>query len=179
MMIPFLIFILFGPDEIAPKAHPYFPDLVLVDQNGESRRFYSDTFKGKVVVFHTFFASCTGSCPVLNRTMAAMQDHLDARLGAEVVLISLTVDPVNDTPERLKTYAAAYGARSGWYFLTGKPDSVRDVLKKMGQAVKTPEQHMGMFIMGNDRTGLWKKVMGLGPPQEVLDILDSVLRDRG
>lgn len=178
MITTFLVLLLLGPETTGPAAHPYFPDLVLSDQNGQMRRFYSDVFKGKIVVFNTFFASCTGSCPLLNRTMAAMQEHLGERLGKEVVLVSITVDPVNDTPERLHAYAQRFGARPGWLFLTGEPDRIQNILGKLGQAVATPEQHMGLFIMGNDPTGLWKKVLGLGPDEEVLEILDSVLADR-
>ncbi len=87
MNATFFILLLFGPETTGSAAHPYFPDLALSDQNGQSRRFYSDVFKDKIVVMNTFFASCTGSCPVLNRTMAAMQEHLGERMGREVVLV--------------------------------------------------------------------------------------------
>ena len=160
-------------------AAAYFGDIPLVDQDGKTRKLYSDLIRGRTVVIDVMFTGCTGACPVMSRTFAKVQDWLGDRLGKDVYLISISVDPANDTPAKLKEYAAGFKARPGWFFLTGKPEDVRAALGKLGQVVETPEAHQNLFLIGNDRTGLWKKAMGLAAPEEILPIVDSVVNDRG
>jgi protein SCO1/2 len=160
-------------------AHAYFGDIPLVNQDGETMRLYSDLIRDKSVVIDVMFTGCTGACPVMSRTFAHVQDWLGDRLGKDVYLISISVDPVNDTPAKLKEYAAGFKAKPGWFFLTGKPEDVHAALGKLGQAVENPESHKNLFLIGNDRTGLWKKAMGLAAPEEILPIVESVVNDRG
>ena len=160
-------------------AQAYFGDVPLVNQDGQTMRLYSDLIRGRTVVIDVMFTGCTGACPVMSRTFAKVQDWLGDRLGKDVYLISISVDPVNDTPEKLKAYAAGFNAKPGWFFLTGKPEDVQAALGKLGQAVETREAHQNLFLIGNDRTGLWKKAMGLAAPEEILPIVDSVVNDRG
>jgi protein SCO1 len=159
-------------------AQSYFTDVPLVDQHGKTQRLYSDIIKGKVVVITPFFTTCRGSCPHLIDTFAKLQSHYEDRLGKDLYLVSLTVDPETDTPEKLKAYADQYHARAGWHFLTGDKESLETALVKLGQHVKAKEDHSNIFIIGNDSTGLWKKAMGLAPPAEIIKIVDSVLNDK-
>lgn len=171
-----------GPDPRTGKggssaARSYFTDTELVNQDGEAMRFYTDLLQGKVVVINTIFTTCTGICPVMSRTFTKLQDHLGERLGRDVHLISISVDPKNDTPQRLKEFGRNFGARPGWYLLTGPEESVRFVLGKLGQYVEDKESHRALILVGNEPTGLWKKAFGLAPAQDIISILDSVIRD--
>jgi protein SCO1/2 len=168
-----------GIEAPGSTAHRYFTDVVLVDQNGREVRLYSDLLQGKVVVIDSMFTECTSACPLISSTMQKIQDHLGDRLGKEVHLLSFSVDPAHDTPARLKEYAARYHARPGWYFLTGKKENLELALKKLGLYVENREGHVTLITIGNDRTGLWKKALGLAQPQDVLPIVDSVLKDTG
>ena len=67
-----------------PAAKNYFTDVLLVNQNGEKMRFYSDLLQGKVVVINSFFATCTGSCLPLNRNLEKLQKALGEHMGKEV-----------------------------------------------------------------------------------------------
>jgi cytochrome oxidase Cu insertion factor (SCO1/SenC/PrrC family) len=160
-------------------ARRYFSDVPLVNQHGETLRLYSDLLRGKVVVIHVFFASCKNTCPLMMSTFQKLQDHLGDRLGRDVSLLSLTVDPANDTPEVLKDYAARVGARPGWHLLTGPGANVRLALAKLGQLVEEREQHSNIFIIGNESTGLWKKVRGLDPAEPIIALMDGVIADGG
>jgi protein SCO1/2 len=166
-----------APPDASP-AHKYFTDVTLVNQNGETMRLYSDLLKGKVVVINAFFTSCQGSCPVMAATLAKIQDWLGDRLGKNVYLISLSVDPQTDTPEKLKEYAQRFKAKPGWYFLTGKKDNVEWALYKLGQYVEQKEDHLNIMIIGNESTGLWKKAFGLSKPEDIIKIVDNVLKDQ-
>jgi protein SCO1/2 len=159
-------------------AQKYFTDVSLVNQDGEAMRLYSDLLKGKVVVIDFFFATCQGTCLPMNRNLQKVQDSLGDRLGKVVYLISISVDPAVDTPARLKEYAKKLNARPGWYFLTGEKANVDFALHKLGQYVENKQDHTNIFIIGNERTGLWKKAFGLAKPDELIKVVDSVIDDR-
>lgn len=167
------------PAFVNAGARDWFTDVSLVDHDGVSRRFYSDLLQGKTVVIDSFFAECTGVCPVLAGNLTAIQEAFADRLGRDLVLLSISVDPGHDTPEVLGEYARTIGALPGWYFLTGDPGNVRQALGKLGMAVESREQHSNLLLIGNDRTGLWKKAMGLADSGEVVRIVKTVLDDDG
>src|SRR5215213_9370248 len=91
-------------------AQKYFSDVKLVNQDGKEMRLYSDLIKDRTVVIDVMFTRCTGACPVMSGTFAKLQDHLGDRLGKDVYLLSISVDPVNDTPAKLKEYAKRFNA---------------------------------------------------------------------
>ena len=159
-------------------AEKYFSDVELIDQDGQKVRFYSDVLKNKIVAINTFFTTCTNICPPMNRNFEKMQDALGDRLGKDVFLVSITVDPVTDTPTRLKEYGRRFHARPGWIFLTGKKENVDWALYKLGQYVETKDAHTSIFIIGNEPKGLWKKAFGLAPSEELIRILEDVIADR-
>jgi len=159
-------------------AQKYFTDVLLVNQDGEQMRLYTDLLKDKVVVINFFFATCQGSCLPMNRNMQKVQDVFGDRLGKDAYIISISVDPVVDTPARLKEYAAKAGARPGWYFITGDKENVAFALKKLGQYVENREDHTNIVLIGNERTGLWKKAFGLAKSEEFNKVVESVLNDQ-
>jgi protein SCO1/2 len=159
-------------------AKKYFSDVVLLNQNGEKMRLYSDLLQGKTVIINSFFATCQGSCLPLSRNLQKVQEALGARLGKEAHIISISVDPTVDTPPMLKAYARKLDAKTGWYFLTGDKESVDFALKKLGQFVDNKQDHLNIFIIGNERTGLWKKAFGLAKPEEIVKVVDSVINDQ-
>jgi protein SCO1 len=159
-------------------AEKYFSDVELINQDGEKVRFYSDVLKNKVVVINTFFTTCTSICPPMNRNFEKIQEALGDRLGKDVFLVSITVDPATDTPTRLKEYGRRFHARSGWMFLTGKKENLDWALYKLGQYVETKDDHTSIFIIGNEPKGLWKKAFGLAKTEELIRIVEDVINDR-
>jgi len=169
-----------APAEVAAgPARRYFGDAVLVDQHGKPHRFYTDLVHDRIVVIDVFFTHCTSSCPMLAGTFAKLQDHLGERLGRDAYMLSISVDPQHDTPDKLEDYAQRFQARPGWYFLTGDRAQVEQTLRRLGLWVDQPNDHNALVLVGNDRTGLWKKAFGLARPEAVIDVVDSVINDRG
>lgn len=166
-----------GAAQESPSQH-YFTDVVLINQNGEKMRLYSDLLQGKVVIINAFFATCQGSCLPMNRNLEKVQQALGAHMGKEVFIVSMSVDPTVDTPANLKEYAKKLHAGPGWYFLTGDKQNVDFALKKVGQFVSAKEDHLNIFIIGNERTGLWKKAFGLAQSDELVKVVESVLNDK-
>ena len=159
-------------------AQKYFTDVELLNQNGEKVRFYSDVLKGKTVIVNAFFTTCTSVCPPMNRNMEKIQEALGDRIGRDVFLVSITVDPEVDTPARLKDYAQKFHAGRGWVFLTGKKENLDWALYKLGQYVENKDDHKTIFIIGNEPTGLWKKAFGMANVAELVQVVESVVNDK-
>jgi protein SCO1/2 len=162
-------------EQASPQARKYFTDTKLINQDGKVMRFYSDLIQGRSVVIDTFFTTCTSICPRLNKRMAEIQAWLGDRLGKDVYLISISVDPEHDTPPRLVEYAKRSKARAGWYFLTGPRPNVDFLLRKLGHFIDSPDDHTTVFLVGNDRTELWKKVQGFANAKDVIAVVQSVV----
>jgi protein SCO1 len=162
----------------ASPAERYFGNVMLTNQDGKQLRLYSDILKGNVVIIDSFYSTCNGVCRVTIPVFKQLQDDLGERVGKDVRLISITVDPENDTPEVLKRYAAGVGAKPGWEFLTGDKETVDQVLYKFGLYSEAKEEHSNIFIVANESTGLWKKVLGIAPPYEIRRSVESVLGDQ-
>lgn len=115
----------------------------------------------------------------MSRNFERIQAALGERLGKDVFLVSITVDPENDTPEKLKAYAERFHARPGWSFLTGKKENVDSALYKLGQYVEEKSQHKTIIIIGNEATGLWKKAFGLASAEDLIKLVEEVMNDKG
>jgi cytochrome oxidase Cu insertion factor (SCO1/SenC/PrrC family) len=95
------------------------PDVEVLDHNGNALHFYSDLIKGKTVAINFIFTNCTTICPPLAATFARVQKEMGDNVGNDVHFISISVDPLTDTPERLKAWGAKFKAGPGWTFVTG------------------------------------------------------------
>ena len=160
-------------------AHKYFTDVPLIDQDGKELRLYSDLIKDKVVIINSMFTSCNSVCPPMTLNLQRIQDWLGDRLGKDVVIISLSVDPAVDSPQVLKEFAKKYKAKPGWHFLTGKKENLEFALRKFGQYVESRDDHYTLMLIGNDRTSLWKKALGMARPDALIEIVESVINDQG
>ena len=167
------------PAQEQTPAQKWFTDIELLNQDGEKVRFYTDVLKGKTLVINAFFTTCTSVCPPMNRNMEKIQEAFGARVGKDVFLVSISVDPTTDTPERLKEYAAKFHAGKGWTFLTGKKENVDWALYKVGQYVEDKNNHDSVIIIGNESTGLWRKALGLAKAEELVKLVEEVANDKG
>ncbi len=109
-----------------PAVVTQAPSFELIDVAGEP--FSSRDLEGQAYVVQFFFSSCATVCPRLSDWMSRIQDRV-ATHGDAVRLVSITVDPERDTPEKLASYAKGYGAIPGrWIFLTGELEQIERVV---------------------------------------------------
>jgi cytochrome oxidase Cu insertion factor (SCO1/SenC/PrrC family) len=134
----------------------------VLDQNGNRRHFYGDLVRGKVVAINFVYTTCTTICPPLGATFGKLQKSLGERVGKDVFLISVSVDPATDTPERLRAWGAQFGAKPGWTLVTGEKTELNRLLRALGAESASPESHSPMVLIVNDKAALWKRVYGLG-----------------
>lgn len=90
----------------------------LTDQDGRTFRF--SPLRGRILVLNFIFTGCSSTCPLQTRKVVEAQQGLPAELRNQVHFVSMTIDPLNDTPEVLKDFALKMGADlKNWSFVTG------------------------------------------------------------
>src|SRR3954463_11298101 len=94
----------------SPWGAEYFPNVPLVTQDGKTVHFYDDLIKGKRVLINFVFSSCENVCPLATAKLVQVQKRLGERIGRDIFMYTITLDPEHDSPESLKAYAARYGA---------------------------------------------------------------------
>ena len=93
--------------------------------------------RGKVLAVTFVFTTCTDSCPILTGKLAEIGRALGNDFGPRIAFVAISVDPLNDTPARLRDYATAHRAEApGWFFLTGAPGEIDAVLRGYGAYAK-------------------------------------------
>ena len=162
-----------GLSDATSTSSSRIPDVRVYDQNGNALRFYTDLVKGKTVAINFIFTTCTTICPPLTATFRRVQQDLTER-APDVQLISISVDPTTDTPERLREFAAKFRAGPRWTFVTGDPGQINSLLRVLGAAVADRNDHTPMVLIGNDRTDYWTRSYGLSPPEALVRVITEV-----
>jgi protein SCO1/2 len=108
-------------------SQAYLPNAAVLNQRGEPLRLYDDVLKGKIAVISFIYTSCRDICPVVAARLSQLEDKLGDAVGRDIFFVSISIDPVTDTPEKLKEYAEAFQAGPGWSFLTGKPEDMEAI----------------------------------------------------
>jgi len=95
----------------------------------DEKSFTRSDLSGKITVFNFFFATCTSICPRMLENETRLADAFAGNAG--VKLVSITVDPENDTPELLKEFRKNYRSHNaGWEFLTGRKQEIYRFARK-------------------------------------------------
>jgi protein SCO1 len=172
-----------GPPDAKPVApqglRVNLTETALLDQDGRQVRLKSDAIGERIVVVDFVYTSCTTVCPVVSAVMAQVQAKLGARVGRDVALVTVTVDPVRDTPARLKEYSARIGAGPGWTWLTGPKPQVDDALKVFGAYTPNFVDHPPLVLVGDPMTGKWLRFYGFPNPEQVVAAVGELSAARG
>jgi len=150
-------------------------DVELVTQAGERAKFSSQIIGDRVVAINIVYTSCTTVCPVTTAIFAQVQQRLGERLDRDVLLLSISVDPTRDSPERLAAYARKHRARPGWVWLTGEKNNVDQVLTGLGAYTPNFEDHPSMVIVGDPQTNRWSRFFGFPSPSAIVARLDELV----
>lgn len=165
------------------KQSDQFSNILLYDQHGKPVRFYDDLVKGKTVVINLMFTGCGETCPANTAELAKINDLLGQRMGRDIIMLSLSIDPVADTPARLKQYWESFGAKPGWLFLTGNPAEIDRLRRELGAydldplIDANPAQHAGFITVGNDRKDRWTALPLLMHTPQLLGTILRISRD--
>lgn len=161
---------------LTPSAGPranYFPNVILRTHENRPVRFYDDLIRNKLVVINMMYAQCTGICPGMTANLARVQKLLGDRVGRDIFMYSLTLEPAKDTPQVLKHYAEMYNVKPGWMFLTGNPGDMEQLRRKLGFVNPDPildkdrSQHIGLVRYGNEALDRWAACPALSNPEQI------------
>lgn len=127
--------------------------------NQDNVKISNDFYKGKVYVLEFFFATCPSICPKMNANMVTLQNEFFGNPNFGIV--SITIDPLHDTPAVLKEHAKILGVKSSnWNFLTGDKDYIYNLSNKgfniyVGENTKAQGgfEHSGLFAL-IDKNGM-------------------------
>ena len=136
------------------------PDVVLVNQDGHKVHLRTLLSSEKPVVVDFIFGTCTTICPVLSAGFANLQKTLGPD-SHKVHLVSISIDPENDTPKVTKEYLKRYGARPGWDFLTGTRGNIDAVTKAFNAYVYNKMSHDLLTFIRAPREGKWVRIRGM------------------
>lgn len=148
------------------------PDVMLTDRSGRSVRL-PELVDGKQPVMLDFvFASCISFCPLLTAAFAKVQRSVSAEAAA-VRLVSISIDPEQDTPERLRSYADRFKAGPDWYFLTGDRSTVVGVQKAFDAYRGGKTSHPSLVLVHPGRDRPWVRLEGSLSASALMDELNK------
>ena len=154
------------------KARDYFSNIEVIDQDGQRLKFYDDVLKDKVVAINFIFTNCQGACPLMTRHLTLVRDLLGPDVGKEIHFVSISIDPIRDTPAAMKEFAETHHAdQAAWRFITGDPDDLAAIVKRLGQYTDDVEAHSTLLLAANVRTAHWTKIPPNVPPNGVVERL--------
>jgi protein SCO1/2 len=141
-------------DYPAANGNDCLPSVSLIDQHGTAVSLAS--LRGKPVLIDFIYTSCASTCPLLTAKMASIAHQLGPVLGADVTMVSITLDPEHDRPAELAKYAKSHDAdENGWIFLTGTPAQIDQVLaqfklRRTRESDGTITHSIEAFLLGPD-----------------------------
>lgn len=151
-------------------------DIALVDANsGRRMNLVSDVMGDKVVVLNFIFTACSMSCPLQSASLAQVQKLLGAKMGKQVVFVSVSLDPYSDTPARLREFANAHRAGAGWHFFTGDPRSIDELRQGFNAFDPRRDEHPPVIAIGRAQSSDWSRLYGLPEPAAIAAEIDAWL----
>lgn len=163
-----------SPGGAPGKTSVRFADVSLLNQDGMPVRLEKDLVGDHLVVMGFIYTSCTTVCPVVSSIMGKVQQQLGGRVGEEVRLVSISVDPQRDDAKRLQNYAKAFQKGPGWSWLTGTPYAITETLKGLGSFNADLSQHPPLILVGDGRSGHWTRYYGFTDPGVLIDEINRL-----
>jgi len=168
-------------DETDPHAHHHMmrnmkmsqvaynlPDVMLVRDDNRTVSFKDEINDGRPVVLTFIYTTCPSICPVISQTLSQLQSKLGADRD-KVHLVSISIDPENDTPERLRAYAAKFGAGPEWQHYTGTLAASVAAQKAFNVFREDKMDHNPVVLLRAAPGKDWLRIDGFATADELLD----------
>jgi protein SCO1 len=162
----------------------WFTNVELQTHEGRTVRFYDDLLKDKIILVNFMFTECGDICPGMTQNLARVQKLLGDRVGRDIFMYSITLQPELDTPELLKAYAETFAVGPGWLFLTGERNDVELLRHRLGFVDSDPvqdadlEQHIGTVRIANVPLHRWMMSPALLEPEAIVRTVMRVIPRR-
>ena len=162
------------PDEmssrpvVATTVNYSVPDIKLVRDDGKPVSLPAEMNDGRVVVLNFIFTTCSSFCPLSSQTFGEFQIELGSD-RKHVHLMSISIDPEQDTPARLREYAHKFGAGPGWQHYTGTLAASRAAQNAFGAYRGGKMSHTPLTLMRSGDGKTWRRIDGFATPNDLLD----------
>jgi protein SCO1 len=163
-----------GEKSSVRSAKVTVPDIEVTDQDNHKLHFYRDLVQGKTVAINFIFTTCTTICPPMTANFASVQKRMLEHGDKNLHLISVTVDPENDTPSKLKSYSQMFNAQPGWTFVTGTRSQLELLWNAFSITAGNKLDHSPTVAIGNDPRHQWVFASGLNSPEKLSKVIASV-----
>ncbi len=145
---------------VRTEAEYLIPDVTLFNQDGQKVKLREFLTFEKPVIVDFIYATCTTICPVLSAGFSNFQKKSGVN-PKDVRLVSFSIDPDNDTPEVMKIYLNRYGAKEGWYFLTGTREDMDKVMRAFNAYVPDKMAHLPVSFYKGPGGNKWVRIHSL------------------
>lgn len=143
------------------------PDVVLTDADARPVRLRDLLSTGDAVMINFIFTTCTTICPVMAKVFADARAELGVDAN-KVRMVSISIDPENDTPARLNAYAHKFGADAGWKFLTGRVEDIVGVQRAFNAYNSDKMQHTPLTLFRPARSTSWVRMDGFATADQLV-----------
>jgi protein SCO1/2 len=180
-LVPFALSVSAKAEKFRQDGAEWFTNAEVKTHDGRTLRFYDDVMKGKILLINFFYTDCDNICPLMTENLARVQELLGARVGQDIRMVSISLQPEHDTPEILAAYAKNYGVGPGWLFLTGQKDDIELLRHRLGFVDSNPvedadlEQHIGTVRIANEPMHRWAMSPALLNPPALVRAVKRVL----
>jgi protein SCO1 len=161
----------------------HFPNVQLITHQGKKILFYDHLIKDRKVIINFMFTGCTKGCPLVTANLVKVQRMLNDRIGRDLHMYSITLDPEVDTPGQLWRFATKHQVGVGWLFLTGKSSHIELLRRSLGFVQLNPlrdadkTNHIGVIRFGTEACMRWAACPALAPADwiatSILSEIDS------
>jgi cytochrome oxidase Cu insertion factor (SCO1/SenC/PrrC family) len=162
-----------GPARSGPGGSS-IPDVALFDQNGKRLRFYTDLVAGRTVAIQFIYTRCTKICLPQGERFGALRRRLWPKFGANLNLISITLDPARDSISDMANWGRARGAGPGWHLLSGRRAEVDRLLVALRGSPADPSYHAPALLVGNEPRAIWERVYALASDRQLASTIERV-----
>ncbi len=161
---------------VGVAGHAAGPDVEVWTHTGRRAWFYQDLVRGRVVLINVFYTGCGDTCPLVTQNLLALQELLGDRVGRDLFMYSISLQPELETPEILRDYAALHGIGPGWELLTGAADDIDWLRWRLGFRNPDPDldeldvvkdEHSGILRYGSEPLNRWAATPALLPPETI------------
>ena len=167
--------------KVTGQALVSIPNLILTNELGQEVALMDDLIRDKIVVINTIYTRCTTVCPVMGIQYTRLQQMLKRRFGKEkilkdVLLLSVSIDPLNDKPRQLRAFKNKFKGGPGWTLLTGTSANIDKLLKATGLFTPDLKDHTPITLVGRVSQNSWTRLSGLGSPQPIAKVVDGLIK---
>jgi protein SCO1/2 len=166
-----------SPATITPRdaiRRRYFPDIPVQTHEGRTLRLYQDLIRDRIVTLNFVYLNCEdGRCPITTHNLQHVQKQLRGRVGRDIFMYSMTIDPERDTLAALKKHARSHKVGPGWLFLRASPQDTEMLRRRLGFYSRDPAvdankaNHTSMIRYGNEPRQLWAAISGFARPEVI------------